>query len=99
MLNFVGTVQKTRRRKSSEGIKSRKSRALGKKKSPSKKEIQETTIKSGDNAVGSSKNKEAEKEPVANKVSGNQSKNDIDPWWLDLPYVLVYPETFLNFLS
>ncbi|KAB2599401.1 hypothetical protein D8674_009672 [Pyrus ussuriensis x Pyrus communis] len=88
-----GTVQKTRRGKSSEGVKSRKSRALGKKKSPSKKEIQETTIKSGDNAAlsvnGSSKNKEAEKEPVANKVSGNRSKNDIDPWWLDLPYVLV----------
>ncbi|KAM1020783.1 hypothetical protein ACFX2I_041974 [Malus domestica] len=28
------------------------------------------------------------KESVANKVSGNRSKNDIDPWWLNLPYAL-----------
>ncbi|KAM1011535.1 hypothetical protein ACFX2J_046569 [Malus domestica] len=28
------------------------------------------------------------KESVANKVSGNRSKNDSDPWWLNLPYAL-----------
>ncbi|CAB4262703.1 unnamed protein product [Prunus armeniaca] len=84
-----GTVQRTRRGRSSEGVKSKKSRDLGKKKSRLKKEVQETTIKSGDHVNGSSRHKEAGKEPLPNKVSGNRSKNEIDPWWLDLPYVLV----------
>ncbi|PQM42740.1 uncharacterized protein Pyn_17627 [Prunus yedoensis var. nudiflora] len=84
-----GAAQGTRRGRSSEGVKSKKSRELGKKKSRLKKEVQETTIKSGDHVNGSSRHKEAEKEPVPNKVSGNRSKNEIDPWWLDLPYVLV----------
>lgn len=66
-----------------------------------KKEIQETTVKSDDPTVlsvnSSSIQKEAEKQALANKVSGKQLDNETDPWWLDLPYVLVCSELFLVF--
>lgn len=88
-MELLNQRMRTRRGRLSEGVKSKKSRELGKKKSRLKKEVQETTIKSGDHVNGSSRHKEAGKEPLPNKVIGNRSKNKIDPWWLDLPYVLV----------
>ncbi|XP_004298127.1 PREDICTED: uncharacterized protein LOC101292114 [Fragaria vesca subsp. vesca] len=90
-----GTIHRTiQERSSSEHVKSIKPRGFGKKNPASfKKKIQGTTVKSDGPAVLSlnsgSKQKEIEKQALANKASSKKSNNETDPWWLHLPYVLV----------